>query len=70
MGVLRICIINKVTPRTRTHRLERKFVGFLSDPKQEKRCVSFGPYRPLRGHIRLNPRKMCTFCRFFYKLTA
>ena len=41
-------VTNKETPRTRTHRLEHNFVDFQSNSKQEQRCVSFGPYRPLR----------------------
>ena len=36
----------------------------------------FGPHfsleysESLRGYTRLDPRKMCTFCGFFYKSTA
>ena len=40
---------DKGTPRTRTHRLERKFMGFYSDSKQDQRCASFGRYRSLSG---------------------
>ena len=33
-----------------------------------RRCVTWRTR--LRGYTRLNPRKMCTFCGFFYKSTA